>query len=131
MNNFDKFPGSHFLYLPFDWSIDTCILPPFSFRGTEYLSSHPYAPFAITSWYRLFLPLVEEKIHFALPLSLSYSAFKIPILKEQADDTYAQVSEWEKKAKKLVGMYIENFKQYCDNDAARALIAFGPQLPIS
>jgi len=25
-------------------------------------------------------------------------------------------------------MYIENFKQYCDNDAAIALIPSGPQL---
>lgn len=43
-------------------------------------------------------------------------------------NTYANVNEWEEKAKKLAGMYIENFKQYCDNDAAKALIAFGPQL---
>ncbi|MDR1592441.1 MAG: phosphoenolpyruvate carboxykinase (ATP) [Prevotellaceae bacterium] len=43
-------------------------------------------------------------------------------------DTYANVSEWEVKAKKLAGMYIENFKQYCDNDDAKALIASGPQL---
>ncbi len=33
-----------------------------------------------------------------------------------------------KKAKKLAGMYRENFKQYCDNDAAKALVVFGPQL---
>jgi phosphoenolpyruvate carboxykinase (ATP) len=42
--------------------------------------------------------------------------------------TYADKSEWETKAKKLAGMYIENFKQYCDNDAAKALIPSGPQL---
>ncbi len=42
--------------------------------------------------------------------------------------TYADKSEWEAKAKKLAGMYIENFKQYCDNDAAIALIPSGPQL---
>jgi len=42
--------------------------------------------------------------------------------------TYADKSEWETKAKKLAGMYIENFKQYCDNDAAIALIPSGPQL---
>ena len=42
--------------------------------------------------------------------------------------TYADVSEWETKAKKLAGMYIENFKQYTDNDAAIALIPSGPQL---
>jgi len=44
-------------------------------------------------------------------------------------DSYADVKEWEGKAIKLAGMYIENFKQYCDNDAAIALIPSGPQLP--
>jgi phosphoenolpyruvate carboxykinase (ATP) len=43
-------------------------------------------------------------------------------------DTYADKSEWEAKARKLAAMYIENFKQYCDNDAAKALIPSGPQL---
>ncbi len=42
--------------------------------------------------------------------------------------TYADVAEWEAKAKKLAGMYVENFKQYCDNDDAIALIPAGPQL---
>jgi len=42
--------------------------------------------------------------------------------------TYTDVTEWETKAKKLAGMYIENFKQYCDNDAAIALIPSGPQV---
>jgi phosphoenolpyruvate carboxykinase (ATP) len=42
--------------------------------------------------------------------------------------TYADKSEWEAKAKKLAGMYIENFKQYTDTEAARALIPSGPQL---
>jgi phosphoenolpyruvate carboxykinase (ATP) len=44
-------------------------------------------------------------------------------------DTYADAKEWETKAIKLAGMYIQNFKQYCDNDAAIALIPSGPQLP--
>jgi len=43
--------------------------------------------------------------------------------------TYADVKEWEAKAVKLAGMYIKNFQQYCDNDAAIALIPSGPQLP--
>ena len=43
-------------------------------------------------------------------------------------DTYADVAEWETKATKLAGMYIKNFEQYCDNDAAKELIASGPQL---
>ena len=43
--------------------------------------------------------------------------------------TYSDVKEWETKAIKLAGMYIENFKQYCDTDAAKALIPSGPQVP--
>lgn len=43
--------------------------------------------------------------------------------------TYSDVKEWEAKAIKLAGMYIKNFEQYCDNDAAKALIPSGPQLP--
>ncbi len=42
--------------------------------------------------------------------------------------TYANVSDWETKAKSLAAKYIKNFEQYCDNDAAKALIAAGPQL---
>ncbi len=42
--------------------------------------------------------------------------------------TYANVADWEAKAKSLAAKYIKNFEQYCDNDAAKALIAAGPQL---
>jgi len=43
-------------------------------------------------------------------------------------DTYADVAEWETKAKSLAAKYIKNFEQYCDNDDAKALIPSGPQL---
>lgn len=43
-------------------------------------------------------------------------------------NTYANVSDWEEKAKSLAAKYIKNFEQYCDNDAAKALIKAGPQL---
>ncbi len=42
--------------------------------------------------------------------------------------TYANVADWETKAKSLGAKYIKNFEQYCDNDDAKALIAAGPQL---
>jgi phosphoenolpyruvate carboxykinase (ATP) len=42
--------------------------------------------------------------------------------------TYADVAEWETKAKSLAAKYIKNFEQYCDNDDAKALVASGPQL---
>lgn len=43
-------------------------------------------------------------------------------------DTYANKAEWEEKAKSLGAKYIKNFEQYCDNDAAKALIKAGPQI---
>jgi phosphoenolpyruvate carboxykinase (ATP) len=43
-------------------------------------------------------------------------------------DTYEDASQWEEKARKLSGLFIENFKQFTDNEEGRALIAAGPQL---
>jgi phosphoenolpyruvate carboxykinase (ATP) len=43
-------------------------------------------------------------------------------------DTYADVAEWDSKAKKLAGLFIENFKQFTDNKAGLALVAAGPQI---
>ncbi|MDR1500412.1 MAG: phosphoenolpyruvate carboxykinase (ATP) [Tannerellaceae bacterium] len=42
--------------------------------------------------------------------------------------TYANVSDWETKARSLGAKYIKNFEQYCDNEDAKALISAGPQL---
>jgi phosphoenolpyruvate carboxykinase (ATP) len=43
-------------------------------------------------------------------------------------DTYANPGEWEKKAKDLAAMFINNFKKYTDNEEGKTLIAAGPQL---
>ena len=43
-------------------------------------------------------------------------------------DTYADPSEWDKKARNLAELFIENFHQYTDNDEGKALVASGPQL---
>jgi len=43
-------------------------------------------------------------------------------------DTYADPSEWDKKAKDLAGRFIKNFKKYEYNEAGKALVAAGPQL---
>ena len=43
-------------------------------------------------------------------------------------NTYADVSEWEVKAKDLAGRFIKNFAKYEGNDAGKALVAAGPQL---
>ncbi len=43
-------------------------------------------------------------------------------------DTYADVTEWETKAKDLASRFVKNFAKYTGNDAGKALVAAGPQL---
>ena len=43
-------------------------------------------------------------------------------------DTYADVSEWERKAKDLASRFIKNFVKYTGNDAGKALVEAGPKL---
>ncbi len=43
-------------------------------------------------------------------------------------DTYADVAEWDAKAKDLAERFIKNFKKYETNEAGKALVAAGPQL---
>lgn len=43
-------------------------------------------------------------------------------------DTYADAGEWDKKAKELGQLFIDNFVQYTDNEEGKALVAAGPQL---
>jgi phosphoenolpyruvate carboxykinase (ATP) len=41
-------------------------------------------------------------------------------------DTYANVADWENKAKDLAGRFVKNFKKYEGNEAGKALVAAGP-----
>ncbi len=43
-------------------------------------------------------------------------------------DTYADVAEWEKKAKDLAQRFVKNFKKYEGNEAGKALVSAGPQV---
>ena len=43
-------------------------------------------------------------------------------------DTYADVAEWEKKAKDLAERFVKNFAKYEGNEAGKALVAAGPQV---
>ncbi len=43
-------------------------------------------------------------------------------------DTYEDSAEWDKKAKKLAGLFAKNFEKYTDNEEGKALVAAGPQL---
>ena len=42
-------------------------------------------------------------------------------------DTYADVSDWETKARDLAGRFEKNFVKYTGNDAGKALVAAGPK----
>ena len=43
-------------------------------------------------------------------------------------DTYANVSEWETKAKDLAGRFVNNFVKYTGNEAGKKLVEAGPKL---
>ena len=43
-------------------------------------------------------------------------------------NTYADPTEWDKKAEDLAGRFIKNFKKYEYNAAGKALVAAGPHL---
>ena len=43
-------------------------------------------------------------------------------------NTYADGTEWDKKAEDLASRFIKNFKKYEGNDAGKALVAAGPKL---
>ncbi len=43
-------------------------------------------------------------------------------------DTYSDPKEWDKKARDLAKLFIENFEQYTDNEEGKHLVAAGPQL---
>ena len=42
-------------------------------------------------------------------------------------NTYADPSEWDKKAKDLAAQFVKNFVKYTGNDAGKALVAAGPK----
>ena len=43
-------------------------------------------------------------------------------------DTYEDREEWNRRAKKLAGLFVKNFEKYTDNEEGKALVAAGPQL---
>jgi len=43
-------------------------------------------------------------------------------------DTYADPTQWDKKAKELAALFIKNFEQYTDNEEGKRLVAAGPKL---
>ena len=67
--------------------------------------------------------------------TVPYFNFEVPVELPGVDsaildprDTYADVAQWEEKAKDLAGRFIRNFAKYETNDAGKALVPAGPQL---
>ena len=42
--------------------------------------------------------------------------------------SYEDPAEWEKRARHLGGLFVDNFEKFTDNDAGKALVAAGPQI---
>jgi phosphoenolpyruvate carboxykinase (ATP) len=42
--------------------------------------------------------------------------------------SYDDPAEWEKRARHLGGLFVDNFKKFTDNDAGKVLVAAGPQI---
>ena len=42
--------------------------------------------------------------------------------------SYEDLAEWEKRARHLGGLFVDNFKKFTDNDAGKVLVAAGPQI---
>ena len=67
--------------------------------------------------------------------TIPYFNFTVPTKLEGVDtgildpkDTHKDPAEWDKAAKKLAGMFIENFHKFESNEHGKALVAAGPQL---
>ena len=79
--------------------------------------------------------ILDGSIANAPTKQLPYFNFEIPTELPGVDpkildprDTYAEVSEWETKAKDLSQRFIKNFAKYEGNEAGKALVSAGPQL---
>ena len=79
--------------------------------------------------------ILNHSIDAAPTKTIPYFNFVVPTQLEGVDpnildprDTYAEVSQWEEKAKDLAARFIKNFKKYESNEAGKALVAAGPKL---
>ena len=79
--------------------------------------------------------ILDGSIANAPTKQLPYFNFEIPTELTGVDHkildpryTYAEVSEWETKAKDLSQRFVKNFAKYEGNEAGKALVSAGPQL---
>ena len=79
--------------------------------------------------------ILDGDINKAPTKKIPYFDFEVPTELAGVDpkildprDTYADPSDWEKKAVDLAGRFIKNFEKYTTNAAGKALIKAGPKL---
>jgi len=79
--------------------------------------------------------ILDDSIEKAQTKILPVFNFEIPLELDKVDknildprDTYSDSKEWDEKAHKLAGLFIDNFKKYTDNAEGRALVSAGPQV---
>ena len=79
--------------------------------------------------------ILDGSIAKAPTKKLPYFDFEIPTELPGVDpkildprDTYADVADWETKAKDLAQRFVKNFAKYEGNEAGKALISAGPQI---
>lgn len=79
--------------------------------------------------------ILDGSIEKAATTTVPVFNFEIPTALHDVDNsildprnTYATVSEWDKKAADLASLFIKNFIQYTDNEEGVALVEAGPKL---
>ena len=80
--------------------------------------------------------ILDGSIDKAPTKTIPFFSFEVPTALPGVDpnildprDTYADPKEWEEKAKDLASRFIKNFVKFTGNEAGKALVAAGPQLP--
>ncbi len=79
--------------------------------------------------------ILDGSIDKAETMMIPYFNLEVPTTLQDVDDkildprnTYADVKEWDEKARDLAGRFIKNFEKFTDNEEGKALVAAGPQL---
>ncbi|MCR5067634.1 MAG: phosphoenolpyruvate carboxykinase (ATP) [Erysipelotrichaceae bacterium] len=79
--------------------------------------------------------ILNGAINEAPTKKIPYFGFEVPTRLTGVDtgildprDTYADASEWDRKARDLAARFIKNFAKYETNEAGKALVAAGPKL---
>jgi phosphoenolpyruvate carboxykinase (ATP) len=84
---------------------------------------------------RIIDAILDGSIDGAPTRKIPYFDLEVPTALHDVDpgildprETYADASEWDRKAKDLAQRFINNFAQFTDNDEGKALVESGPRL---